>query len=104
MLALFRVFRMLSQPSHCGAPAIEVPVLGIDFHAAEFRLVIEPFAAETYSLYHVLIVTHYRQSSTTKASAHLWLSRLFPTIDFFKIVIGKDVVPYPRRYQVANSI
>jgi hypothetical protein len=63
MLSLFRISRMLSQPSHGGAPAIEVSVLGIDFHAAKFRLVIEPFAAETYAFYHVLIVTHYRQLS-----------------------------------------
>jgi hypothetical protein len=55
MLALFRVSRMLSQPSHGGAPAIEISVLGIDFHAAKFRSVIEPLAAETYASCHVLL-------------------------------------------------
>jgi hypothetical protein len=71
MLALFRVSRMFSQPSHGGAPAIEFSVLGIDFHAAKFRSVIEPFTAETYAFYHVLIVTYYRQLSTTKGSPEL---------------------------------
>jgi hypothetical protein len=55
-LSLFGFFPVFPQPTHGGASAIEISILGVDFHAAELRLVIEPFATEAKTLYHALII------------------------------------------------
>jgi hypothetical protein len=49
-LALFGFGWMLTQPTHGCATSVKVSIFGIDFHAATFAGIIEPFATETNTL------------------------------------------------------